>query len=82
MVSLFLEAFPTTQINYKIQFLKKISSSPTGHSNQIHKAYERQPLLPVGQSLQILHKISRNLSSPGQKQAKWRQLKTIDAIFL
>ncbi len=36
--------------------LRKRYQSPTGHPNQIHKVNERQPLLPVSQSLQIFHK--------------------------
>jgi hypothetical protein len=55
-----MEIFPL-QINYSVIFHK----SPTGHLNQIHKANERQPLLPVSQSLQIFHKFYRNLSSRG-----------------
>ena len=55
---------------------------PTGHQNQIHKDNERQTLNVVRQNLQIFHKIYRNLSRRGHKQAKWRQLKTIDHFFI
>jgi hypothetical protein len=56
--------------------------SPTGHPNQFVYAIQRQVLPVVRQSLQIFHKIYRNLSLRSHKQVKWRQLKTIGAIFL
>jgi len=62
MVSLFLEAFPTTQINLQNSVFKKSRQSPTGHPNQIYKANERQPLPVISQSLQIFHKFYCNLS--------------------
>ena len=36
--------------------------SPTGQPNQNTEDIERQPLLPVSQSLQIVNKFYRNLS--------------------
>jgi hypothetical protein len=39
--------------------------SPTGHPNQIVEAIQRQELPIVRQSLQIFHKIYRNLSRRG-----------------
>ena len=70
------------QLSYKkIKLHTNVHQSPTGHPNQIHKVNERQPLQVVSQSLQIFHKIYRNLSRRGHYTAKRRQLKTIGAFF-
>jgi hypothetical protein len=66
----------------KLKILYKFTSTPTGDPNQNTEDIQIQTLLPVSQSFQILHKMLRNLSFMGHKQAKWRQLMTIGAIFL